>query len=117
MEPFQINDNSTLYSSEGISTPENLFIHFIHNDHGLAKHKKKSLLTILNSPEAFDHLLVGAAGAAVANAVAKYSELSKPAQTLMSLAGFGIGNIMYNTLQKDRFATYNERTGKSKIKL
>lgn len=115
--PFSLNDNPILFSREGIATPENMFARFILGDHGLPHHKKQSLLAMLNSPEVFDHLLVGAAGAAVAKVVSSYAEMSKPAQTLMSLAGFGIGNIMYNALHKDNHATYDPHTGKSKITL
>ncbi len=68
-------------------------------------------------PEAFEHLIAGVAGAAIAKALASYNNMSKPAQTLLSLAGFGIGNIMYNTLQEHKFTTYDQDTGKSKIKL
>jgi len=115
--PFSINSNPTLFNSEGVVTPENMFTKFILGDHGLAHHKKQSLLAMLNSPEVIDHLLVGAAGAAIAKAVSSYAEMSKPAQTLMSLAGFGIGNIIYNTLHSDTPATFDPHTGKSKIKL
>ncbi len=88
----------------------------VRNDHGLDQPKKKSLMTMLNSPEAFDHVFVGVTGMAVAKAVAKYSNMSKPAQTLISLAGYGIGNIIYNTLNEKKFTSYDKSTGISTIK-
>ena len=89
----------------------------IKQDKGLPEHKKKSILEMLASPEAFDHLLAGAAGFAIARAVSKYSELSAPARTLLSLAGFGLGNIMYNHLNQRKHTTFDPATGKSKILL
>ena len=88
----------------------------IKNDHGLEHPKKRSLMTMLNSPEMFDHLFVGVTGMAVAKAVSSYSNMSKPAQTLLSLAGFGIGNIIYNTLNENKFTSHDKRTGIVTIK-
>lgn len=96
--------------------PRNL-LKYVKHDHGLDQPKKKSLMTMLNSPEAFDHLFVGLTGMAVAKAVAHYSKMSKPAQTLLSLAGYGIGNIIYNTLNENKFTSYNKHTGTATIKI
>lgn len=92
-----------------------LISHYVQNDHGLAQHKKNSLLNVLNNPEWVDHLVVGAAGAAISKAVASYAEMSKPAQTLMSLAGFGVGNIIYNHLHERKHTSYDPETGLSRI--
>ena len=97
--------------------PASIFSHYIHQDEGLDHHKKQSLLTMLNSPEVMDHLLAGAAGAVLAKTVASYAEMSKPAQVLMSLAGFGLGNVMYNAFQENKFSSYDQDTAKSRIKL
>ena len=72
---------------------------------------------MLDSPEMFDHLAAGAAGAALGKAVSSYSEMSPQAQTLMSLAGFGIGNVLYNAIHEEKFTSYNPETGKVKIKM
>jgi hypothetical protein len=90
-------------------------IGLVEKDHGLSSKKKKSLTTMLNSPEAFDHIVSGVAGMAVGRAIAHYASLSKPARTLLSLAGFGIGNIIYNTLQDEKFSSYDKKTGISTI--
>jgi hypothetical protein len=105
-----------LFGPDLIDNPASIF-HMVQQDHGLDKNKKRSLLHILNSPEVFDHLLAGAAGMVIAKAISSYSEMSKPARTLLSLAGFGIGNIIYNRLQEQKFSKYNTETGMSKIKL
>jgi hypothetical protein len=89
----------------------------IHQDHGMDQHKKQSLLTILNSPEAVDHLLAGAAGVALTHVITKYSDISPPARTLLSLAGFGIGNIIYNTLNQSRHTSFDPSTGTARINL
>jgi hypothetical protein len=89
----------------------------IAQDHGIELRKKESLLTILNSPEAFDHILVGATGAAVVHALSSYNKMSPTARTLLSLAGFGIGNIMYNIIKERKFTSYDQETAKAKIKL
>jgi len=70
---------------------------------------------MLNSPDVMDHMLSGFAGAAVAHVVGKYTELSPPARTLLSLAGFGIGNILYNVMHTRKHTEYDEETGVSKI--
>lgn len=93
----------------------NVYKHVVMHDHGLDLQKKNSLLTMLNSPEWVDHLVVGAAGAALSKATASYLGMSKPAQTLMSLAGFGLGNIMYNQFKENKYTSYDPDTGLSKI--
>lgn len=89
----------------------------LSNDHGLGAGQKQSLFTVLNTPEVFDHLLVGTVGAALTHVVAKYMDIPKPARTLLSLAGFGIGNIIYNTLQTNKFTNYDPDRAVSTIKL
>ena len=94
----------------------NTFKHLVMHDHGIDLQKKNSLLSMLDSPEWMDHLAVGAAGAVLSNAAASYLGMSKPAQTLMSLAGFGLGNIMYDQV-KTRHTSYDPDTGLSKIRM
>jgi len=66
---------------------------------------------MLSTPEVFDHLLVGAAGAALALAVAKFAELDKAPKVLVGLAGFGIGNVVYNMLKENKFTSFDPHTG------
>jgi len=100
-----------------INDPSAIFTKLVKQDHGLDSDKKQSIFTMLNSPEIFDHLLVGAIGMALTHAVTKFMNVPKPAQTLLSLAGFGIGNILYNVLKENQFTDYNPSTAKARIKL
>ena len=93
----------------------NMFQHFVVHDHGIDLPKKNSILTMLNSPEWVDHLLVGAAGAAITKAVSSYAGLSKPAQVLLSLAGFGVGNMIYNHFKENKHTSYDPESGLSRI--
>lgn len=95
----------------------NSFRRLVEQDHGLPEIKKENVFKILNSPEAFDNILAGTAGYALARAASSFSELPKPAKTLLSLAGFGVGSIMYNAIKKRNFTTYDPDTGLMRIKL
>jgi hypothetical protein len=120
MSPMSIGARSPfgrpLSGQNMVSDPVRV-MNLIAQDRGLPQEKKQSIFTMLNSPEMFDHILVGAAGAALGHAIAKYSNVPNPARTLLSLAGFGIGNIIYNTLQTREFADYDPSTAKARIKL
>jgi hypothetical protein len=118
--PFSIGGRSPygrpLMGPDMISDPVKV-MQLVSQDKGISRGQKQSVITMLNSPEFVDHILVGAAGAALGNAIAKYSNIPQPARTLLSLAGFGIGNIIYNTLQNREFISYDQETAKAKIKL
>ena len=77
--------------------PEDL-AHFIRNDQGLHPDQRTHVLQLLNTPDLGGHILAGATGAALALSVARYKKLSGTSQVLMSLAGFGLGNIILNKL-------------------
>jgi len=94
----------------------NILHNLVKQDHGMDEHKKKHLTTMLNSPEYVDHLLAGTTGTMLMRSISHYSQLSGPAQTLLSLAGFGIGNIIYNELHEDKFSEYHPHSGKARIK-
>jgi hypothetical protein len=88
----------------------------IQADYGISPEKKQNLFAILNSPNIAEQLLVGAAGGAIGLAVAKYKEMSGTAQTLMSLAGFGLGNIIMNSLtQPGKFTRWNPETATNRV--
>lgn len=110
-----VSNGLDLFGERVIHDPARLF-KFIKEDHGLEPPKKKSLMEMLHSPEAVDHLLAGAAGAAIAHAAASYAKVSKPGRVLLSLAGFGLGNIMYNTLSEKKFTDYDPKSGVSTVK-
>jgi hypothetical protein len=89
----------------------------VSQDKGISRDQKQSVITMLNSPEFMDRILVGTTGAALGYAIAKYANIPQPTRTLLSLAGYGIGNVLYNTLQNREFTTYNQQTATAKIKL
>ena len=117
--PFSVSDTvpygRRIIGLDLVNNPASIF-HLVQQDHGLEHNKKRSLLHMLNSPEVFDHLLAGAAGVVIAKAISSYSDMSPPARTLLSLAGFGIGNIIYNNLNERKFTTYDPDTGIARIK-
>jgi hypothetical protein len=76
-----------------------------------------TLFNMFNKPEVLDTLLVGAAGVALTHAVTSFLNVPKPARTLLSLAGFGIGNIIYNAFNERKFTTLDESKASVKIKL
>ena len=90
---------------------------FIRNDAGLDDKRKSSIFTMLNTPEIFDHLVAGAIGTVLTTTVARYANLSPTAQTLLGLAGFGMGNIIYNVLQPNKFTTWDPDTARSTMHL
>jgi len=119
-DPFSISavlPHGLKYTGLDIINNPHEMMGLIAQDHGLDKQKKKTLMTMLKSPEAMDHIVIGVAGMAISHAVANYAKLSSPAKTLLSLAGFGIGNILYNTLHERKFTTFDPATGVSHIKL
>lgn len=105
------------FSGLGILNTDKEILKYINEDAGLDQNKKQRLYTMLNSPEAMDHLLVGAAGAYIAHAISSYTKMSKPARILLSLAGYGIGNIIYNALVERKFTSYDPTTAVATIKI
>lgn len=85
----------------------------IDSDHALKEAEKAELKERLNDKDAvLKSLSFGATGAATALLVGKYLKLSKTTQVLLSLAGFGIGRALYNSLIKnpgrDNFGKVNK---------
>jgi hypothetical protein len=107
----------SLHDRNVLDEHANILTKLVKNDHGLDTHQKKQLTTILNTPEYVDHILAGLTGRLLAQTIFHYNNLPRPAQTLLSLAGYGIGNIIYNHLHEDKFSHYNSSTGTSKINL
>jgi len=85
---------------------------YIKADHALSQDQKTHILRMLNSPDVASHLLAGTAGAALALAVARWKKMSGTSQVLMSLAGFGLGNIILNKLMgPSKFTRWDPDTG------
>ena len=89
---------------------------FIRSDYGMPHESKVNLLAIMNSPNMAEQVIAGAGGAALGYAVSKYKNMSGTAQALMSLAGFGLGNIIMNSLtQPGKFTSWNSETAKNRV--
>ena len=106
----------SLHEQNVLDDHANILQNIVQKDHALDQHQKKHLTTMLNSPEYVEHLLAGTSGAMLMHSMRHYEELPKPVQSLLSLAGFGLGNIIYNELHEDKFSEYTPSTGKSRIK-
>jgi len=92
--------------------------HLVRNDLSLSPQERGSLLSVLNNPNAYEHLLAGGAGATLALIISKYYKMKPTSQVLMSLAGFGIGNILLNALTPPpKHTQWNEDRATSTVKL
>ena len=118
---FDANDTSPYgvqYSGNGvIFDTARVLSKLVKQDHGIEDTKKRQLLLMLQSPDVLEHILAGATGLMISNMIAKYTNMSQPAKTLLSLAGYGIGNMLYDMLKKNKFTSFNASTGTAKIKL
>lgn len=116
---FSISDDSPYgvpYAGNGIIYSQSKILSkLVKQDHGIDNLKKNYLLAAFESPDVVESLFVGATGMIVANLIAKYTNMSTPAKTLLSLAGFGIGNTLYEMLKNKRYTSFNASTGTSKI--
>jgi len=98
-------------------TPEDLK-KYITKDPSLGLPQKTELLRMLDAPNVEEHLLAGATGAAIGLVLARYKKMSPSSQVLMSLAGFGIGNIILNTLTSPpKHTWWNSERSTNNIKL
>lgn len=85
-------------------------IQLIQQDQGVTPEEKAELINKLENDELFEHLMHGAAGAGIGYIIAKYLKLSKEAQFLLSIAGFGIGRyILDKSKNDDRFLQYDSK--------
>jgi hypothetical protein len=85
---------------------------FIRQDEGLHPAQRANVLQMLNTPDIATHVLTGITGAGIALAVARWRKMSPTSQVLMSLAGFGLGNIILNKLTPPpKFTSWNSSGG------
>ena len=81
----------------------------VENDQSLTGKQRNSLLEDLNNPAFVDELKSGSIGVALSLLLAKYMKLSPQSQLLLSIAGFGVGKIIYDHKHgPDRFGQYNK---------
>lgn len=96
---------------------KDLLVQLVSEDHGLSPDQKMTLISKLNDPTFSQKLLHGATGAAIAFGISKYLNLSNPTQILLSLAGFGIGRMLWDHVDNNKYLTYNKERGSYSVKL
>ncbi len=80
-------------------------------DPSLSAHERQQVEQMVSQPDFITKLMYGAFGASLAYIVSKYLKLSKTAQILLAVAGFGIGRLLLDASNKhsDKFSQYNNR--------
>ena len=90
-------------------------IKLIHADPHLAEADKTAIIKKLEKGEN-DSWLNGVAGAGAGFAVSRFLKLSKNAQILLTIAGYGIGKyLLDNTKKHDKLVEYNDNSKSYKI--
>ena len=85
-------------------------IELISHDPSLSAAQKEEL-TGSKAKTGIQKMLAGAGGATVALLVARFSQLSKTAQVLLSGLGYGVGSVVYDYYHRSKFANYNAEKG------
>lgn len=89
----------------------------VAKDQGITGSQKDSVLQSLADPEFVGEIRSGAVGAALMYLITKYLKLSPQTQLLLSIAGFGIGKIIYDYKHNpSNFASYNSKLKMYEIK-
>lgn len=90
--------------------PNDKFIAIVQRDPTLTSSEKEELIEKLRDHEEYESMLRGASGAGIGYVTAKFLNLPKQAQILLSLAGFGIGKYLLDVSRKrDKFLQYNDK--------
>lgn len=91
----------------------------IDTDRELKDRERAELLHAIDEKDFIKRTAFGGAGAAIGLIISKYLKLSRPSQVLLSLAGFGVGRLIYDGLIKnphrDNFGKLNQRTNQYEI--
>jgi len=75
-------------------------ISIIKSDHTLGQDDKNLLINKLQSPSEVSKLLAGISGASFALLLARFLHMGKTTQVIMTLAGFGIGRLLLERIEK-----------------
>lgn len=82
----------------------------VQHDSGLTIQEKAELIEKIQDNDFYTNLMHGTIGASIGYIISKFLNLSRSAQILMSVAGFGIGRYLLDVSRKhDKFIQYNER--------
>ena len=80
-------------------------------DQGIPGNQKTSVLSSLADPEFVAELRSGATGAGLMYLITKYLNLGQKTQLLVSIAGFGLGKMLYDYRHDPKnFSQYNANT-------
>lgn len=94
-----------------IDSPIQHLLAALRADPSLNPQERKQVEHMVSQPDFTTKLMYGAFGASLAYIVAKYLKLSKSAQILLAIAGFGIGRLLLDASQKhkDKFVQYDNK--------
>ena len=82
----------------------------VDRDQALTQDQRTKTLAALDDPDFINELKSGAIGAALSLLIGKYMKLKPSNQLLLSLAGFGVGKIIYDYRHDPkRFSRYNAK--------
>ena len=82
----------------------------VDRDQALSGPQKEELHNWLGDPETIKSLQSGGIGAALSYMIAKFLKLKPQTQLLLSIAGFGIGKIIYDyRANPNKFSSYDQQ--------
>jgi len=89
-------------------------IRAVRSDSFLSGQQKQDVLNKLNESPIINKLTAGMSAGGTGYIIAKYLNLSKPAQILLAIAGYGIGRFLWEEFYRkdggqNRFARYNDK--------
>ncbi len=88
----------------------------INIDPQLSNDERRQLSQALSSAAQWQSFAAGAMGAAAGYSIAKFLKMSKTAQILITLAGFGVGKyLLDNSQNSGKFMEYNKKLKGYKI--
>lgn len=96
-------------------SPQNL-VNLISLDMGVPLQDRMDLIDrVRNEPSFIRKMMYGSLGATIAFSVAHYMALSRPAQILLAIAGFGIGRLFMESGDRQSVLRYNDRLKAYKV--
>lgn len=82
----------------------------VNKDQSLTASQRQETLGWLNDPVVIQELRSGSIGAALSMVVGKFMNLNPKTQLLLSIAGFGIGKIIYDFKHNQKnFSSWNKQ--------
>ncbi len=83
----------------------------VNADTELEDNEKDELENYLRQQDNINKMIAGALGTGIAVLLGQYLKLSSTSKILLSLAGYGIGNIIYKSWKKKRrYMNFDDKT-------